>query len=62
MNSGVNLAIVLQKAMAAHNGGDLRAAEQGYVAVLRAQPNQFDALHLLGALKLQQGTRAKSTQ
>ena len=45
----------LQNAVALHQQGQLAAAEKGYTRVLKSFPDQFDALHLLGLLKLQSG-------
>jgi Tfp pilus assembly protein PilF len=50
-----SLASQLQKAVSDHAAGDLVRAEEGYLAVLRQQPHQADALHLLGVLRDQQG-------
>jgi protein O-GlcNAc transferase len=44
----------LQRAIAFQQGGNLAGAEQLYRAILDAQPDQFDALHLLGVIRLQQ--------
>jgi len=38
-----------------HQQGQLAAAEKGYARILKSFPDQFDALHLLGLLKLQSG-------
>jgi Flp pilus assembly protein TadD len=48
-------AAALQEALALHRQGQLAAAEKGYARVLKSFPDQFDALHLLGMLKLQAG-------
>ena len=45
----------LQEALAAHRQGQLAAAEKNYARILKSFPGQFDALHLLGLLKLQSG-------
>jgi tetratricopeptide (TPR) repeat protein len=45
----------LQQALALHQQGRLIAAEQGYREVLQAEPNHFDAMHLLGVLAMQTG-------
>jgi protein O-GlcNAc transferase len=45
------LAIALEH----HQGGQLQAAEQIYRQILQADPNQVDAIHLLGVLALQVG-------
>ncbi len=39
-----------------HRSGDLAAAEAAYREYLQAQPQDADALHLLGVLRQQQGT------
>ncbi|HLH97399.1 MAG TPA: tetratricopeptide repeat protein [Xanthobacteraceae bacterium] len=38
-----------------HRQGNLAAAERLYLKMLEAQPDHFDALHLLGVLRCQQG-------
>ena len=48
-------AAALQEAVALHQQGQLAAAEKGYARILKSFPDQFDALHLLGLLKLQAG-------
>jgi tetratricopeptide (TPR) repeat protein len=45
----------IEKALALHQRGRLAEAEQIYTSILSAEPDQLDALHLLGALKHQQG-------
>jgi tetratricopeptide (TPR) repeat protein len=45
----------LNEAVALHRQGRLREAEKIYSRVLKAVPGNFDALNLLGAVKLQQG-------
>jgi len=45
----------LQAALALHKAGRLEAAEAGYRALLAEDPNDLDALHLLGALLVQSG-------
>jgi len=50
-----NIAQALQEAVALHRQGRLRAAEKLYARVLKAAPDNFDALHLLGSLKAQAG-------
>jgi tetratricopeptide (TPR) repeat protein len=46
---------VLQQAFALHQAGRQTEAESLYQAVLKASPNNFDALHLLGLSKYQRG-------
>lgn len=45
----------LSEALAQHQKGALDDAEAGYLAVIKAQPDNADALHLLSVLRLQQG-------
>jgi len=50
-----NLGQALGEAVALHRQGQLREAERIYARVLKAAPDHFDALNLLGAIKIQQG-------
>ncbi len=50
-----NLGQSLHHAVALQRQGRLREAEKIYARVLKAAPDNFDALNLLGAVKLQQG-------
>lgn len=45
----------LQQAVIAHKGGDLATAANLYREILQKQPNNSDALHLLGVVAQQQG-------
>jgi tetratricopeptide (TPR) repeat protein len=45
----------LQEAVSLHQQGQLGPAEKNYSRILKSYPDQFDALHLLGLLKLQSG-------
>ncbi len=47
--------MTLQDAVGLHRQGRLREAEKLYARVLKAEPANFDALHLLGSLKAQSG-------
>lgn len=53
--SRFNLPQTMQDAVALHQQGRLREAEKLYARVLKAAPNNFDALHLLGLAKAQAG-------
>ena len=56
MNSRpLNIGQALNEAVALQRQGQLRDAEKIYSRVLKAVPDNFDALNLLGAVKLQQG-------
>jgi len=50
----------LLAAVAAHQRGQLDAAERGYRAILRVQPTHFDAMHLLGAALAARGQNAQA--
>jgi protein O-GlcNAc transferase len=54
-NTRAGLAQRLAAAVGSHQRGDLAAAEAMYGDILRETPRCFDALHLLGALKTDQG-------
>ena len=45
----------MQEAVGLHRAGRLHEAEKIYVRVVKAAPDYFDALHLLGSLKAQAG-------
>ena len=45
----------LQQAISLHQQGRLADAEQLYRQILARQPAHFDALHLLGVVRMQQG-------
>jgi tetratricopeptide (TPR) repeat protein len=50
-----NIAQTLQGALSLHQQGRLREAEKLYARTLKASPDNFDALHLLGLIKAQSG-------
>ncbi|HZP69177.1 MAG TPA: tetratricopeptide repeat protein [Pseudolabrys sp.] len=50
-----NIAQLLQEAVTLHRQGRLREAEKLYTRALKAAPDNFDALHLLGLVKAQSG-------
>src|SRR5664280_845907 len=50
-----NLPQTMQEAVALHQQGRLREAEKLYARALKAAPEHFDALHLLGLAKAQGG-------
>jgi len=52
---GADLALLFEKAHAAHREGALALAERRYKAVLARDPDHADALHLLGYLNYQAG-------
>ena len=52
---GEPIAATLQRALAHHQAGELAVASDLYRAVLASAPDNFDALHLLGVIAVQQG-------
>ncbi|WP_186308390.1 tetratricopeptide repeat protein [Paraburkholderia sp. BCC1885] len=46
---------MFHSALAAHKGGRLQEAEQGYSAILQTDPRHADALHLLGLIRSERG-------
>jgi predicted O-linked N-acetylglucosamine transferase (SPINDLY family) len=54
--------MTINDALALHHAGRLAEAERAYLAVLKAQPNQYHALHFLGILKAQTGDLAASAE
>ena len=50
-----NIAQILQEALSLHQQGRLREAEKLYTRALKAAPDNFDALHLLGLINAQNG-------
>ncbi len=55
------IAAQLATAVARQNSGDLSAAQALYWQILAAIPTHFDALHLLGVSKCQQGQQAEGS-
>ena len=50
------------QALALHRGSQLGEAEKGYLQILKAQPNHFDSLHLLGVIYFQRRNYAESVR
>jgi tetratricopeptide (TPR) repeat protein len=50
----------MQDAVSLHRQGRLREAEKLYARVLKAAPDQFDALHLLGSINAQSGQNGEA--
>src|SRR6266566_7751131 len=55
MEPSIRITEALQQGIAAHRGGKLEQADFHYGAVLRLDRRNFDALHLLGLVRWQQG-------
>ncbi len=53
---------LLEHAVACHQRGELVQAEQLYSQVLQSEPQQFDALHMLGVIRLGQGRHEEALQ
>jgi tetratricopeptide (TPR) repeat protein len=58
----VQIAEAIHEAIDLHRAGQLGEAEKRYARVLKAQPGQFDALHLLGVIKQQRGKLGEAYQ
>jgi len=52
----------LREAVTLHRAGRLAAAEPRYLAILSGEPQHFDALHLLGVVRQQQGRDADAVE
>jgi protein O-GlcNAc transferase len=55
MEPSIRITEALRQAIAAHRGGRLEHADRQYTAVLTLDRRNFDALHLLGLVRWQQG-------
>ena len=51
----IHLPQAIRQALELHGRGRLNEAETLYAEILAAKPDHFDALHMLGLLKLQRG-------
>jgi len=58
----MDLTALLQTALQSHQGGDFIAARAGYDAVLQQDPDNINALHLLGVLENQTGNPTAAIQ
>jgi len=58
----IPLQTMLEKVVALHQQGNLDAAEQGYNKVLELNPQEADALHLLGVINAQRGNIDKAIE
>jgi tetratricopeptide (TPR) repeat protein len=55
ISESVDLAPMLAQAVEFHQAGNLESAQAIYSRILAEVPDHFDALHLLGVLRHQQG-------
>jgi tetratricopeptide (TPR) repeat protein len=62
MTADAPFAALIDRALALHRAGDLSAARAGYEAVLRRDPANFDALHMLGLVLVQQGEGGRGAE
>ena len=58
----INVPQVFAQALRLHEQGRLTDAEPLYAAVLAAKPDHFDALQMLGVIKLAKGKPAEALQ
>src|SRR5664280_39004 len=56
------LASAFSQALALHQAGRLADAEKMYLIILKAQPDHFDSLHLLGVIFHQRGDHAEAVR
>ena len=56
------LASAFSQALALHQAGRLADAEKMYRIILKAQPDHFDSLHLLGVIFHQRGDHAEAVR
>ena len=56
----MSLPEAVEQALELHRQGRLAEAENFYTAILRTKPDHFDALHMLGVIKGQQGNNEAS--
>ena len=56
------LQALFDEAIAAHQAGDIGAAEARYQQILAAEPRSFGALHMLGVVRAQQGRAAEAVE
>jgi hypothetical protein len=59
--AGLNVSQTLASALDLHRRGRLTEAELHYRTILAARPDHFDALHMLGVIKLDQA-RSRSSR
>ena len=57
-----NVVARIQRAISLHGSGRLSAAEAIYNEVLQAQPDHFDATHLLGVIAMQRGQNERAVE
>ena len=62
MPTRMNLAKIMDRAVKQHSAGNLREAEKLYRQILKVQPHQPDALHLLGVIAFQVGQYKQAVQ
>ena len=61
-DSGSSAPLDFQEAIALHRQGRLGEAERYYAAILGQDPGHFDALHLLGLARYQDGRAVEALQ
>jgi len=57
-----SLSQLLDRAIACHRQGQLPQAETLYLQILQVQPRHFDARHMLGVIRYQQGRNAEALE
>jgi protein O-GlcNAc transferase len=62
MQQSSNAPDLIGKAITLHQRGDLASAEQLYVQILTGNPHHFDALHMLGVIRIHQGRNTEAVE
>ena len=62
MQQSSNAPDLIAKAITLHQRGDVANAEQLYVQILAGNPQHFDALHMLGVIRIHQGRNTEAVE
>jgi predicted O-linked N-acetylglucosamine transferase (SPINDLY family) len=62
MQQSSNAPDLISKAITLHQRGDVANAEQLYVQILAGNPHHFDALHMLGVIRIHQGRNTEAVE
>jgi predicted O-linked N-acetylglucosamine transferase (SPINDLY family) len=62
MQQSSNAPDLITKAITLHQRGDTANAEQLYVKILAGDPHHFDALHMLGVIRIHQGRNTEAVE
>jgi predicted O-linked N-acetylglucosamine transferase (SPINDLY family) len=62
MQQSSNAPDLIAKAITLHQRGDVASAEQVYGQILAGDPHHFDALHMLGVIRIHQGRNTEAVE